>query len=195
MVGGLSRNLWQRSFYEHVIRDEESLNRIREYIVNNPQRWELDRENLQRQGEDDFDRWLASFKAKPATPTRRGGPMCPPHDPRRQLGDAGEDLAAAALKKQGYKILERNYVCPLGEIDLIARQGKTYVFIEVKTRKNDRFGAPQEAVNSTKQRKLRLLADYYLKQKRLGEVDLRFDVVGITMAADGPRLEIIQNAF
>ena len=116
-------------------------------------------------------------------------------DPRRQLGDAGEDLAAAALKKQGYKILERNYVCPLGEIDLIARQGKTYVFIEVKTRKNDRFGAPQEAVNSTKQRKLRLLADYYLKQKRLGEVDMRFDVVGITMAADGPRLEIIQNAF
>ena len=91
-------------------------------------------------------------------------------DPRRQLGDAGEDLAAAALKKQGYKILERNYVCPLGEIDLIARQGKTYVFIEVKTRKNDRFGAPQEAVNPAKQRKLRLLADYYLKQKRLGEV-------------------------
>ena len=73
--------------------------------------------------------------------------------------------------------------------------GEGYVFIEVKTRKNDRFGAPQEAVNSTKQRKLRLLADYYLKQQRLGEVDLRFDVVGITMAADGPRLEIIQNAF
>ena len=113
-------------------------------------------------------------------PTRRGGHRCPPLDPRRQLGDAGEDLAAAALKKQGYKILERNYVCPLGEIDLIARQGKTYVFIEVKTRQNDRFGAPQEAVNAAKQRKLRLLADYYLKQKRLGEVEMRFDVVGIT---------------
>ena len=50
--------------------------------------------------------------------------MCPPSDPRRQLGDHGEDLAAAALKQQGYKILERNYVTPLGEIDLIARQGK-----------------------------------------------------------------------
>ena len=91
-------------------------------------------------------------------------------DPRRQLGDAGEDLAAAALKKQGYKILERNYVCPLGEVDLIARQGKTYVIIEVKTRKNERFGAPQEAVTSAKQHKLRRLADYYLQQKRLGEV-------------------------
>ena len=54
--------------------------------------------------------------------------MCPPLDPRRQLGDAGEDLAAAALKKQGYKILERNYVCPLGELDLVARQGKSYSF-------------------------------------------------------------------
>ena len=116
-------------------------------------------------------------------------------DPRRQLGDAGEDLAAAALKKQGYKILERNYVAPLGEIDLIARQGKTYVFIEVKTRKNERFGAPQEAVTPVKQHKLRRLADYYLKQKRLGEVAVRFDVVGIVMGEEGPLVEIIQNAF
>jgi putative endonuclease len=116
-------------------------------------------------------------------------------DPRRRLGDAGEDLAAAALKKRGYKILERNYVCPLGEVDLIARQGKTYVFIEVKTRKNERFGAPQEAVNPVKQNKYRRLADYYLKQKRLGEVPVRFDVVGIMMNEDGPQVEIIQEAF
>jgi putative endonuclease len=117
-------------------------------------------------------------------------------DPRRQLGDAGEDLAAAALKQQGYKILERNYVTPLGEIDLIARQGKTLVFIEVKTRKNERFGTPQEAVSASKQARLRRLADYYLKQKRLGQdVLLRFDVVGITLTEDGPRVEVIQNAF
>lgn len=111
------------------------------------------------------------------------------------MGDAGEDLAAAALKQQGYKILERNYVAPLGEIDLIARQGKTLVFIEVKTRKNDRFGAPQEAVTPAKQHKLRRLADYYLKQKRLGEVEMRFDVVAIVIAETGPQVEIIQNAF
>lgn len=116
-------------------------------------------------------------------------------DPRRQLGDAGEDLAAAALKKQGYKILERNYVTSLGEVDLIARQGKTYVFIEVKTRKNERFGAPQEAVTPAKQHKLRRLADYYLKQKRLGEVEVRFDVVGVIMGEEGPRVEIIRDAF
>ncbi len=116
-------------------------------------------------------------------------------DLRRQLGDAGEDLAAAALKKQGYKILERNYATPLGEIDLIARQGKTYVFIEVKTRKNERFGAPQEAVHSAKQARLRRLADYYLKQKRLGEVPVRFDVVGVTLSGDSPQVEIIQDAF
>jgi putative endonuclease len=120
--------------------------------------------------------------------------MCPPST-RRALGDAGEDLAAAALKKQGYKILERNYITPLGEIDLVARQGKVVVFVEVKTRSTDRFGAPQEAVHPAKQRRLRRLADYYLKQKRLGEVPVRFDVVGITLADGGPQVEIIQDAF
>ncbi len=188
-------SLWQRSFYDHVIRDEESLNRIREYMVNNPLRWELDRENPRAKGSDDFDHWLDLIKTKPTISSRRCGPMCPPLDTRRQLGDAGEDLAAAALKKQGYKILERNYVTPLGELDLIARQGKVYVFIEVKTRKNERFGAPQEAVSAAKQHKLRRLADYYLKQKRLGEVAVRFDVVGITINEDGPRVEIIKDAF
>ena len=116
-------------------------------------------------------------------------------DPRRQLGDAGEDLAAAALKKQGYKILERNYVCPLGRSTSSPGRGRRMSSSKSRLARMTALGAPQEAVNSTKQRKLRLLADYYLKQKRLGEVDLRFDVVGITMAADGPRLEIIQNAF
>jgi putative transposase len=57
--------VWQRGYYEHIIRDDKSLNRIREYIVNNPLRWELDRENLQARGQDDFDRWLASFTNRP----------------------------------------------------------------------------------------------------------------------------------
>jgi putative endonuclease len=113
----------------------------------------------------------------------------------RQLGDAGEDLAAAALKKQGYKILERNYVTPLGEIDLIGRHQGALVFIEVKTRKSVRFGEPQDAVSATKQARMRKLADYYLKQKRLGEVQVRFDVVGITLHGDKLQVEIIPNAF
>ncbi|MFZ5452760.1 MAG: YraN family protein [Thermodesulfobacteriota bacterium] len=116
-------------------------------------------------------------------------------DPRRQLGDAGEDLAAATLKKQGYKILERNYVTPLGEIDLIARHRGELVFIEVKTRSSNKFADPQDAVTPAKQARLQRLADYYLQRQCLGEVDMRFDVVGITLLAEGPKVEVIQNAF
>ena len=61
----LAGSVWQRNYYEHVIRDEESLNRIREYIATNPQRWDLDRENLQAAGKDAFDDWLATFKNSP----------------------------------------------------------------------------------------------------------------------------------
>ncbi|MBI4794256.1 MAG: YraN family protein [Deltaproteobacteria bacterium] len=121
--------------------------------------------------------------------------MCPPSDDRRQLGDAGEALAAAALKKQGYKILERNYVTPLGEIDLIARHGRALVFIEVKTRRSLRFGEPQDAVTPAKQARIQKLADYYLQRKRVGEVEVRFDVVGITFSDNRSSVEIIQNAF
>jgi putative transposase len=187
--------LWQRNFYEHVIHNNDALNRIRKYIRYNPQRWDLDRENPRAQGKDDFDRWLSKFKTRPVSATRRGGPACPPSDNRRQLGNYGEDLAAAALKKQGYKILERNYVTPLGEIDLVGRQGKTLVIVEVKTRKSTRFGSPQEAVSAAKQAKLRRLADYYLKDKRLTGASVRFDVVAVTLADAAPRIEIIANAF
>jgi len=114
---------------------------------------------------------------------------------QKQLGAQGEDMAAAALKKQGYKILERNYRTPLGEIDLIARHQGFLVFLEVKTRRSLHFGEPQEAVSPAKQARLKRLADYYLKQKRLGEVPVRFDVVAITMREASPQVEIIQNAF
>jgi putative endonuclease len=113
----------------------------------------------------------------------------------RQLGAAGEDLAAAALKKEGYKILARNYQTPLGEIDLIARHRGTLVFVEVKTRRSARYGQPQEAVSPAKQARLQKLADYYLKQQRLGPRPTRFDVVAITMGPEGPRVEIIPQAF
>jgi putative endonuclease len=116
-------------------------------------------------------------------------------DARKRLGAAGEDLAAAYLVKQGYKILERNYTCPLGEIDLVARQGKTLVIIEVKTRSHAQFGLPQEAVHHAKQAKLRRLAEYYLKQKQLAAATVRFDVVAITLAGAGPAVELIQDAF
>jgi putative endonuclease len=116
-------------------------------------------------------------------------------DNRRFLGDRGEDLAAAFLKKQGYKILERNYRTPLGEVDIIARQRGVLVFIEVKTRRSGKFGSPQEAVHPAKQERLRNLAEYYLSQKRLGEVAVRFDVVGILWQGEKPQIEVIQGAF
>ena len=111
------------------------------------------------------------------------------------MGEAGEDLAAVALKKQGYKILERNWRSPLGEVDLIARHGKFLVLVEVKTRRGSRFGEPQEAVSPAKQNKLRRLADYYLREKRLKEVPVRFDVVGVTFYNENHEMEIIKNAF
>uniref|UniRef100_A0A7C3WRH4 UPF0102 protein ENV62_04995 n=1 Tax=Desulfobacca acetoxidans TaxID=60893 RepID=A0A7C3WRH4_9BACT len=116
-------------------------------------------------------------------------------DKRNSLGHYGEELAASVLKKHGYQILEHNYAAPLGEIDLIARHRGTLVFIEVKTRKSDRFGSPAHAVHPAKQARLRRLADYYLKQKHLGETPVRFDVVAITVNKDTPRIEIIPGAF
>jgi len=116
-------------------------------------------------------------------------------DNRRSLGDRGEDMAAAHLKKQGYKILERNYRTPIGEIDLVARHQGALVFIEVKTRRSRRFGSPQEAVHPAKQERLRNLAEYYLQQQGLGEVMVRFDVVGILWQGGKPQIEVIEGAF
>jgi putative transposase len=185
--------LWQRSFYEHVIRNDESLNHIREYILTNPQSWHQDRENPRAKGRDEFDEWLAAFKTRPSS-TCRGAPACAPST-LRELGAAGEDLAAAALKKQGYKILERNWRSPLGEVDLIARHGQFLVLVEVKTRRTLNFGGPREAVTPAKQARLRRLAEYYIREKRLKEMPVRFDIVGISIVLDKQEIEIIQDAF
>ncbi|MBM4286027.1 MAG: YraN family protein [Deltaproteobacteria bacterium] len=119
----------------------------------------------------------------------------PLKDPRHRLGAAGEELAEKELRRQGYRILERNFTSPLGEVDLIARHRGTLVFVEVKTRKQSRYGAPQEAVSPAKQARLRRLADYYLRAKGLKDQAVRFDVVAITFQDDAPRIEIIVNAI
>ncbi len=116
-------------------------------------------------------------------------------DDRPALGGRGEDLAARFLSKQGYRILERNYRTPLGELDLVARHRDCLVFIEVKTRRTARFGAPQEAVHPAKQEKLRTLAEYYLQQQGLEDAAVRFDVVAVRLTAHGPEIELIQQAF
>ncbi len=114
---------------------------------------------------------------------------------RRQLGQRGEEVAERALIKQGYQIVARNYRTPQGEVDIIARQGKDLVFIEVKTRQSLSFGEPQEAVSPHKQARLKKVASYYLMQKGLLDAPVRFDVVAITWLTNGPKIEIIPAAF
>jgi len=113
---------------------------------------------------------------------------------RKLLGREGEDRAAQFLTSQGYRILERNYSTRSGEIDLIALHQGVVVFVEVKTRTNNAFGAPELAVDARKQRKMIKAALGYIKLKNLHQVPCRFDVVAIS-AADAQGVELIQNAF
>lgn len=117
-----------------------------------------------------------------------------PH-PRQQVGEAGEALAARLLRRKGYKILAANYRTPLGEIDIIARDGDTIVFVEVKARRSLHFGNPKGAVTPRKQRKISMVALYYLKTTGQSQSKARFDVVAIHSTAQQPEVEIIQNAF
>jgi len=114
---------------------------------------------------------------------------------RKDKGDRGEDRAATFLRQEGYRILERNYRCPLGEMDIIARDGKTIVFIEVKTRSSDRFGSPQAAIGPQKQRRMTAIALCYLKGKGWLGMPARFDVAAVRLDAAGERVTLYKNAF
>jgi putative endonuclease len=112
----------------------------------------------------------------------------------RLLGDRGERVAARHLRGQGLRILRRGYRIPLGEVDLIARDGEVIVFVEVKAR---RQGTPAEAVTPEKQRRLTLAALHFLKRYNLLETRSRFDVVAILWPEEArpPQIEHIRNAF
>ncbi len=112
---------------------------------------------------------------------------------RQTLGKWGEEQAAAYLQGQGLRLVERNYRCPLGEIDIIARDGDCLVFCEVKTRSSSRYGLPQEAVAWSKQQKIIKVASWYLGDR---EADVRFDVIAITRSAAGKaEIEWLPAAF
>ncbi|MDK2822135.1 MAG: putative endonuclease [Clostridia bacterium] len=114
----------------------------------------------------------------------------------RDLGKQGEQLALRKIKSLGYKILEQNFRCKIGEIDLIAMDKNTLVFIEVRSKSTDKFGLPQETVNCQKQKKIRDVARYYLVKNKLTTENCRFDVIGIVWNGKGkPEIEIIKNAF
>ncbi len=115
----------------------------------------------------------------------------------RTLGQRGEDLAAKFLKRQGYRIVGRGERDNLGELDLVAVDGRQVVFVEVKTRRSRDGGAPEEAVGAEKQRRLTRAALGYLRRHRLLEFPARFDIVAITWPAEArkPAIEHIKNAF
>jgi putative endonuclease len=110
-------------------------------------------------------------------------------------GHEGEQLAVRHLKRLGYRIVCRNYRCPLGEIDIIARHRGVLVFVEVKSRRSGTFGSPKWAITPAKQRKLSQVAWYYLQKRDLTETNARFDVVTVSGRKGAPLLEVIENAF
>ncbi|MEN6615560.1 MAG: YraN family protein [Syntrophorhabdus sp.] len=110
---------------------------------------------------------------------------------KKLIGAEGEDRAASILKKEGYKILSKNFRSPFGEIDIIAEDKDYLVFIEVKRRKGNNFGTSLEAINSRKKLHIIRSAQMYLKANHCLGRRIRFDVVGI----DGDNVKVIKHAF
>lgn len=106
--------------------------------------------------------------------------------PKDALGKYGEELAARHLTVKGFVILERNWRCDLGEIDLVAREGADLVVCEVKTRRSEAYGSPLEAVSARKVRRMRCLALRWLEDKGVNPRNIRFDVIGVIQPLVGP---------
>lgn len=112
------------------------------------------------------------------------------------LGRRGESLAARELERRGYRILERRWRHKRGELDIVAQDGRTLVIVEVKTRRRAGVVRPVDAVDSKKQQKLVLLAEAYVRARRLSDARIRFDVVGVHLPEKGPkRVTVLKNAF
>ena len=117
------------------------------------------------------------------------------HDPRQALGISGEDLACAELQRRGYAIVERRYRTRFGEIDIIAKDGGTLVFVEVKARMTQEFGGAAAAMTGWKQRRIARMAADYLARRHLIDCPCRFDVVAIDFDDTEPRVIVYPNAF
>lgn len=114
---------------------------------------------------------------------------------RMALGRHGERIAERHLRRRGYRILERNFRALGAEIDLVALDGETLVFVEVKTRRTTRAGAPAEAVDPNKQSHMRRAAELYARGHRAQERAMRFDVVAIEAGNARRHLELVRDAF
>lgn len=115
----------------------------------------------------------------------------------KETGRLGENIARMFLLENGYSILESNYNTKFGEIDIIAMDGKTVVFIEVKTRRGVNYGYPREAVDKYKQLKIKNMAEYYILVKKLANVPVRFDIIEVFLDKDNnaKSVNILKNAF
>jgi putative endonuclease len=128
---------------------------------------------------------------KPDAPSSRGKG----HE-NAGIGSRGEELATAFLERNGLRIVERNFRCKGGEVDIIARDGKTIVFIEVKSRRNLAYGVPQLAVTEFKQRQISKAALTWLSKNSLHDSPARFDVIAILLESSySHQIEHIRNAF
>lgn len=111
------------------------------------------------------------------------------------LGRRGERAAEKYLKRKGYRIVARNFRAAGAEIDLVAMDGETLVFVEVKTRRTRTSGAPEEAVDERKQIRMRRAAEAFSARYRAGDKELRFDIVAINAAGKRLGIELLRNAF
>ncbi|WP_261306013.1 YraN family protein [Paenibacillus andongensis] len=119
-------------------------------------------------------------------------------DDRKQLGKLGEELAEAFLSERDYRIVERNWRCRTGELDIIAEKANKLIFIEVRTRRpSGRFGSAKESVDYRKQLKVKETAQFYLHRFQKYEQSIQFDVITVEVSVDGaaPIIEHIQGAF
>ena len=114
---------------------------------------------------------------------------------KKSVGHHGEDLAVKHLRRQGYKIIQRNFRTPRGEIDIIAKHKGVLIFVEVKSRQSTRYGDPKWAITADKQRKISMVALEYLKRHAELQTSARFDVVTIQSSAQAPKIDVIVNAF
>lgn len=109
---------------------------------------------------------------------------------KRRLGFWGERRAAQYLKSEGYSVIERNFRCPFGEVDLIAEKGDVLAFIEVKTRSNENYGAPNEAVDGRRKQRYKNCVRFYFANREIDKT-VRFDIIEITKQG----INHLENAF
>jgi putative endonuclease len=118
-------------------------------------------------------------------------------DARRALGQLGEDIAVRHLQRLGYVVLQRNYRCPQGEVDIIARDQGRLAFVEVRARRGTAFGTPKESVTVRKQARLQTVARNYLQEHGFSDIDWGIDVVAVQLTRRGAlqHIELIRNAI